>query len=180
MPQRRAPLREHTFRIVMLVVLPLIVLVGGFIIMVTLPGRALPAGALWIPLAVVLVFFAAALALGLFIGKRLVGDRIELAFRAPGGKWRHGRVDISPGILTLQPYWWQLRFRSGDPITLHVNGLGDDTGRRPKPRQWWSLNPQLSIVRLDTDEGEYEVAALPSHLAELRERLLEGSTADRS
>lgn len=180
MPRRRTPLREQAFRNITLIAVPLIAFAVTFVLMTSNMGDTIPAGLVWTMFAVTITLLVVALVVGLLVGKRIVGDRIELAFRAAGGKWRHGRVDIERGVLVLQPYWWQLRFRTGDPITLHVNELGEDTGRRPKPRQWWSLNPQLSIVPLRTEEGDYELAALPSHLAELRERLAEGEPAQRS
>lgn len=155
----------------MLGAVPVIILIVVFAINFPMNGSSSPL--VWVLLAVMIVILLAALVAGLYIGKRFVGDRIELAFRNPGGKWRHGRVQISPQTLVLQPCWWQTRFPSGAPITLNVDNLAEDTGRRPQAKQWWSLNPQLSIVSMQTDQGEYEIAALPSHLAELRERLLE-------
>jgi hypothetical protein len=178
MPRKAAPLKQQTFRIVALGLGPLIGLVIGIVALNT-SGAAdeLPPFVIPIMIAFVIILAAVGIGLGLLLGKKLVGDRIETAFRAPGEKWRHGRLEVHHGRVTLRRYWWQLRVPVGEPVELVVHELGPDTGRRPAARQWWTLNPQLSIQTLETDQGTYELAALPAHLEELRDRLQEPAEA---
>ena len=172
LPRRAAPLREHTFRIAGLVI-SMVVSIASFAIVLLLlnQGRAIPASVLTIALPIVIAIAGAGIAIGLLLGRRIVGDRIEVAFRDPGGKWRHGRLSVGHRRVVLQPYLWQLRIPSGESREFEVVDLGEDTGRRPPLRQLWSVNPQLHIVELETDRGQFEIAGLPSHLTELRERL---------
>ncbi len=175
MPRKAAPPRQHLFRVVILAVGPVVGLVVGLIAL-NAPGRnvGLPPIFYVVIVGVVVVMGAVAIGIGLFVGTKLVGDRIEIAFRAPGEtKWRHGRLEVHHGAVALRRYWWQLRVPVGEPIELAVRELGPDTGRRPAARQWWSLNPQMSIRDLETDRGTFEIAGLPAHLEELGERLRE-------
>ncbi|BDZ46801.1 hypothetical protein [Naasia aerilata] len=163
----------------MLLVGPLLAIVLVAVFVVPTLDRTGGGGAIaWPILAVVLVIMVLAIAAGLLLGKRLVGDRIEVAVRSSGDKWHHARLtDIGDGRLRLERYFWQVRIPTGKKLELHVLSLGEDSGRHPRPRQWWSLNPQLTIVDLETDQGTFELAALPSHLRELRERLQEPASA---
>jgi hypothetical protein len=145
-------------------------------LIVLIPGlfrgdRALPPAVIAIVVVIALIIGIASVALGSVVGRRLVGDRIEVAMREPGGKWRHGRLTVSPGHVSFQPYRWQMRIPHGRPVEMDVKSLGDDTGRRPSWKQIMSVNPQLHIVEVASLQGDREVAALPSHLEELRERL---------
>ncbi len=176
MPRRPAPLRQHGFRIAVFAIGPILGLVAVLVAAGALVSQGVDVPpALLIGLVVAtLVIPAAAIAIGLRLGNRLVGDRLELAVKPVGGKWGHARFDVDPGIVHMQPYLWQIRIPKGDRVSLHVDELGEDTGRRPHWRQWWSLNPQLHIVDLRTDRGHYELAGIPAHLEELRDRLSTG------
>jgi F0F1-type ATP synthase membrane subunit c/vacuolar-type H+-ATPase subunit K len=168
---RKTPLREQSFRyaalgvglIIGLAVILLPNLVGG--------ARALPPLVIVIAVVVALVVGIGGMALGLALGNRIVGDRIEGAMREPGGRWRHGRITVTPGHLSFQPYLWQVRIPHGAPVEFDVEELSDDTGRRPSWKQIMSVNPQLHIVDVVAPQGRRELAALPSHLEELRGRL---------
>lgn len=175
MPRNRTPIREQYFRIAAIFVVPAVVAAGVTIGFAALRGREDLGVVVFVTLAVTVPIMIAGILVGLYLGRRLVGDRIELAFRRPGEKWRHARVDVAEGRVRLQPYLWQVRVANGDPLEMAVERLDLADARKPPFRSWWSLNPQLRIVDLDTDRGRYEIAALPSHLAELRERLHEAS-----
>lgn len=170
MPRGRTPLREQRFRLIVLVAGPLF----AFVIVAALfAGGRFPGLApelFFVISGVLLILTVGGIAVGFFIGNKLVGDRVELAYRAPADKWRHGRAEIQPGVVKLQRYWWQIRIPVGDPITLDVESIGQEE-RKPRARQWWSMNPQLRIVTMATAQGVYEIGALPSHLAEVRDRL---------
>ncbi|MBG6215349.1 hypothetical protein RCH23_003289 [Cryobacterium sp. CAN_C3] len=174
-PRNRAPLRESGFRIasqlagvviglvVVLVFLPQII--GG---QVKIPWWAFVAGSvLGVAIAV------AATIVGLLLGRRLVGDRIEGAVREPGSKWRHGRLEVGGDAIVFERYRFQLRIPSGVKQRFDDVILGEDTGRRPPFRQLWTINPQLHIVSLDAQQGHFEFAAMPSQIQELRDRLHE-------
>lgn len=172
MPHRQ-PLREHAFRIAMPVVGMVLGLVGVFLVVPVITGRP-ERGPLWaylIGIGIGVAVGAAALFVGLRIGRRIVGDRIEAAVRHPDQKWRHGRFAVDPEGLTFERYRWQMRIPSGDVSRLTNVRLGPDTGRRPPLRQLWTINPQLHVVLLDSDQGQCEVATLPSRLEQLREAL---------
>ena len=174
MPRTRTPMRENAFRIVAFAAGPLIALIVGLVVLGSSGGlESIPLPFLVLAVAIFLLVSGGAIAVGVLLGRKMVGDRIELAFREGGGRWRHGRITLEDGRATLQPYWWQVRIPAGDPMPLDIRELGEDTGRTPPPRRWWSLNPQLRIVDMQTDRGAFEIAALPSHLAEFRERLSE-------
>jgi hypothetical protein len=134
-------------------------------------GPALPPAFVIVVIVVTLPIIAGGLALGLGIGRRIVGERIEVAMREPGGRWRHGRLTVAPGHLVFQPYLFQVRIPRGAPVEIDVERLGDDTGDRPSWKQILSLNPQVHIVDVASPQGDRQIAALPSHLEELRERL---------
>lgn len=171
MPRRKTPLREQKVLIGSLAVGAL--LGTGIVLVPRLLARdsALPPGVVVVIILVTLLIVAAGLALGLALGRRIVGDRIEVAMREPGDRWRHGRLTVAPGHLVFQPYRWQMRIPKGSPVEIDVDELGDDTGRRPSWKQFLSINPQLHIVDVASPQGDRELAALPSHLEELRERL---------
>ena len=172
MARRRAPWREYRFRILSIAVG---VVVGILVVTVLLPlvtgqrlvlGWGLPVGVL----VVVLIAVGGGL-LGLRLGDRLVGDRIEGALREPGGRWRHGRVTIDGDTVTFERYRFQMRIPSGKKQRFDNVRLGADSGQRPPLRTMWSINPQVHIVSLDADQGHFEFAALPSRIEELHERV---------
>ena len=173
MPQNRAPIREQLFRIVGLIVGFVVGIVAVVVVEIVL---GLDTG-IWLTTLI----FGIVLAIGIVVagavvggrlGQRLVGDCIEVAMREQGSKkWRHGRLTVGRGQISFQPYAYQVRIPKGEPLELRVTRLGVDTGRRPPLRQIWSVNPQLHIVDLETDQGPKELAALPSRLMELQVRL---------
>lgn len=170
MPRRRTPLREQAFRIGTLMAGPVIALLVFAGLAAT--GIFEPVSPLVIVIVLVAMVVLAAIGggIGMLVGNRLVGESIELAVRAPGDKWRHARADVSPGRMRLQKYRWQLRIPAGEPMDLDVDHVGSEE-RKPKPSQWWSMNPQIRIVDVQTPQGTFEMGALPSHLSELRQRL---------
>ncbi|MFZ7086569.1 hypothetical protein [Curtobacterium sp. RRHDQ10] len=174
MPRRRQPFREHAFRIIT----PLVGAIVGLLVAFLLPrlfdgDHPQSVWAYLIGGLVFLLFAGGGIFLGLAIGRKVVGDRIEAAVREPDGKWRHGRFEVDPGGVTFERYWWQIRIPSGKKTTFSGVHLGDDTGRRPPLRQIWTINPQVHIVSFDSDQGHFEIAALPSRIDELRDRLPE-------
>lgn len=174
MPRNRGPLREQSFLIFSIVCG---LLIGILVVLVVLGvfghGRQLQPGLVLVVVVVALVVAVCAVLVRQVIGKRLVGDRIEAALREHDGKWRHGRITVGFGQLSFQPYLWQVRIPSGDPVELEVSELGEDMGRRPPLRKMWSMNPQLHIVQVVTNRGPWELAALPSQIEELRTLLSE-------
>jgi len=78
---------------------------------------------------------------------------------------------VTQGHFTFQPYLWQVRIPRGEPVELEVETMSEDSGRRPSLRQLWTINQQLRIIEIETSMGQFEIAGLPSHLTELRERL---------
>jgi hypothetical protein len=181
MSRRKQPLREQSFRIGTIAV----GLVLGFAVVFLVPALTgadsrLSGGALTTVIVIAVLVAIGAVALGLLIGRRIVGDRIEVAMRDSGRKWRHGRVTVTPGHLSFQPYWWQVRIPAGPAIEMDVNVMGEDTGRRPPLKQIWSVNPQLHIVDIEGSHGSWELAALPSRLTEMRERLANDGAGTRA
>ncbi len=47
--------------------------------------------------ALFLIVLFGTTAIGLSIGRRIVGDHVEVAIRAPGERWRHGPLAVRPG-----------------------------------------------------------------------------------
>ncbi|MFJ3385158.1 MULTISPECIES: hypothetical protein [unclassified Curtobacterium] len=175
MSRDRQPLREHGFRVVTMVIGMVVGLAAAFFIVPAITGRE-NRGPFWaygLGFALAILIGGGALVLGLAIGQRIVGDRIEAAVREPGAKWRHGRFTFVPGGVTFERYRWQLRIPSGKKTTFTGVRLGEDTGRRPPWRHLWTINPQLHIVTLDSEQGRYEVAAMPSRLRAFERRLSE-------
>lgn len=172
MPRDRQPLREHRFRIATMLIGMVVGLGVAFLIVPAITGedRSGPWWAYGIGIGVAAVVGALALTLGLWIGNRIVGDRIEAAVREPGGKWRHGRFSFGQDGVTFERYRWQMRIPSGKKTLLTGVRLGPDTGQRPPWRQFWTINPQLHIVTLDADQGHWEVAVMPSRLRSFGER----------
>jgi hypothetical protein len=164
-------LSEQTFRIASIGV-GAVLGIGVVFLLFTASGFPdLPPTAIIIGVAVALVVAIGATVVGLAIGRHMVGDRIEVAMREEGGKWRHGRITVTPGHLSFEPYFWQVRIPHRSPVEIDVDRLSEDTGRHPPWNQMWSINPQLHIVEVASSEQVRELAALPSHVKELRERL---------
>ncbi|MCZ2404812.1 hypothetical protein IV498_16930 [Paenarthrobacter sp. Z7-10] len=179
LPRNRIPLREQGFRIFSYS-LGLLIAIAIMVLLPVLSGRAVHPGAVLVLVVIVLVFAVPAVLIGQRMGNRLTGDRVEVALRRPNGGWQHGRVTVSRAHLSFQPYRWQIRIPHGRPIELQVSELGEDTGRRPPLRQIWSINPQLRIIDVATDQGPKELAALPSQIKELRDRLTDSRTPEPS
>jgi len=153
--------------------------IGTVVILLVLNGRPPderpPAAVIAIAWVVGVVLAAGGMLIGLLIARWLVGDRIEVALRERDGGWRHGRLDVTPGHLSFQPYLWQVRIPRGKPIEFEVHHVGADTGRRPPAREMWSVNPLVRILDLETDKGDREVGVPKHQVEELRKRLGEPS-----
>jgi hypothetical protein len=109
---------------------------------------------------------------GLLIGRRAFGQRLELALRPAGEtRWQHGRVEATPGRLEFTPYRWQVRFISGSPTQYEVVAVGDDTGRRPSKKQLWSVNPALHVIEVETDRGTLQLGLQGHQVDDVRHRL---------
>ena len=136
-------------------------------------GRELPWWITLVSALATIIIFVPIVFLGMKLGDRLlVKDRIEVGMRASDTKkWRHGRITVTQGHFTFQPYLWQVRIPRGEPVELEVETMSEDSGRRPSLRQLWTINQQLRIIEIETSMGQFEIAGLPSHLTELRERL---------
>ena len=100
------------------------------------------------------------------------GSVVECAIRPPGsptGRWRHGRVQPAAGGLVFVPGGpGGMRFPRGRPRPFTIAEMSDDDGRRPSPRQVWSINPALHVVTVTVDGQRLELAALPEDLDRLR------------
>ncbi len=68
------------------------------------PDRAMPPGIMAIYIGLALAVVVPGMAIALIVVRRIIGDRIEVAFREPGGRWRHGRLTVMAGHLSFQPY----------------------------------------------------------------------------
>lgn len=119
---------------------------------------------------ILIAVFAAVI--GLVVGRRVFGQRLEIALRTAGQtKWQHGRVEASPGHLRFRRYKWQLRFASGDPVDYSVRGVGHDTGQRPSKKQIWSVNPSLHVIEVETDRGTLQLGVQAHQVDNLRGQL---------
>lgn len=170
------PWREHGSRYIatavgFLIGVGLIVVVGGKNLWSLLPWWAL-----LIVLIVGLALLLGATTIGLLIGQRLVGNKLELAVRAGGGKWRHGRAELQGSRLTFWPYYWQIRVPKGDREELLITGLDQTHSRRPALRELIALNPQARVVRAETASGPIEIAALPSRLHSMASTIATSAT----
>lgn len=96
----------------------------------------------------------AAAVVGLLLGRKVFGQRLELALRsAADKKWRHGWIEASPGFMRFHRYKWQIRFISSKPVDYIVHEVGVDSGQHPSKKQMWSVNPSLHVIEIDTDQG---------------------------
>ena len=158
------PWREQGSRYIATVVgfligVGLIAVVGGRTL-----GSLLPWWVLLLVLVVALALVLGATTVGLLIGRRLVGNKLELAVRTGEGKWRHGRAELQGSHLTFWPYYWQIRVPRGEREELVISRLDQTHSRRPSVRELIALNPQVRVVRAETASGPMEIAALPSRL----------------
>ena len=128
--------------------------------------------------AVGLVIAVAAVVVGLLLGRKIFGKRLEIALRPMGEtKWQHGRVDASSGMMRFRRYKWQLRFVSGDPVEFVVDEVGVDSGKRPLKKQMWSVNPSLHVIEIETDRGTLELGVQAHQVNDLRSQLQPATTA---
>jgi len=119
-----------------------------------------------------LVIAVVAAAAGLLLGRKIFGQRLELALRpAAETKWRHGWAEASPGRLRFHRYKWQVRFVSGDPVDFIVHTVGSDSGERPSKKQLWSVNPSLHIIDIDTDQGPLQLGLQAHQVDTIRTQL---------
>lgn len=142
------------------------------IVMTVATDEPVPVGVLIGIGAGALVLALGATFVGLLIGRRVFGQRLELALRPAGEtRWQHGRVDAAPGRLVFTPYKWQVRFISGSPTQYEVLAVGEDTGRRPSKKQLWSVNPALHVVEVETDRGTLQLGLQGHQVDDVRQRL---------
>ena len=175
-PKRR--LTENLFRVGSLALGSLIgAVIVAIVVGIVARGRISPV-VLLLVVAVLFLLTIPGLVLGLVLSRRIFGSRIEGAMRLSGDKWTHGNLSAGPSHISFQPYLWQVRIPSGEPVEFDVTTLGDDTGRRPPARQIWSINPQVHIVDVVTPDGVTLLAALPSRIAALRAHLGEDTRSD--
>lgn len=119
-----------------------------------------------------LVIAVAAAAAGLLLGRKVFGQRLELALRpAAETKWRHGWVEAWPGHLRFHRYKWQIRFVSADPIDFAVHAVGLDSGKRPSKKQLWSVNPSLHVIDIETDQGPLQLGLQAHQVKTIRTQL---------
>lgn len=102
---------------------------------------------------------------------RLTRTRPEGAIRHTGHKWQHGRFEVTPGIITFEPYRWHVRLRSGNKRNILVIKVDDWSGQAPSRREWWSINNSVQIIELTTPDGVVQFAALPNMLKTVRSDL---------
>lgn len=127
-----------------------------------------------------LVIAVAATAVGLLLGRKVFGQRLELALRpATETKWRHGWVEASPGHLRFHRYKWQIRFVSGDPVDFAVHAVGLDSGKRPSKKQLWSVNPSLHVIDIDTDQGPLQLGLQAHQVETTRTQLQPADSSSR-
>ena len=125
-----------------------------------------------------LVIAVAAILVGLLLGRKIFGKRLEIALRPAGEtKWQHGRVEASPGQMHFRRYKWQLRFVSGDPVDFVVDEVGADSGARPSKKQMWSVNPSLHVIEVKTDRGTFQLGIQSHQVDDLRSQLQPATTA---
>ena len=122
--------------------------------------------------AVGLIIAVVAVVVGLLLGRRIFGQRLEIALRTAGEtKWQHGRVEVSPGHMRFRRYKWQLRFASGEPVDFLVDEVGTDSGERPSKKQMWSVNPSLHVFEVKTDQGTLQLGVQAHQVDDLRSQL---------
>lgn len=125
-----------------------------------------------------LVIAVAAILVGLLLGRKIFGKRLEIALRPAGEtKWLHGRVEASPGQMHFRRYKWQLRFVSGDPVDFVVDEVGADSGARPSKKQMWSVYPSLHVIEVKTDRGTVQLGIQSHQVDDLRSQLQPATTA---
>lgn len=136
----------------LLVCLPVVVLVAVVVFRVRMArpsqGRGAAGGRRWV----------------LDGGLRLVSGE------APGvtHRWRHGRVVVEPGIITLRPYLLGLRFLPGTPVSVAVSGVDLAGERTPGLKESLGVWPGARLVPVRTTSGAVlELALVTSRTDEL-------------
>jgi hypothetical protein len=125
-----------------------------------------------------LIIAVVAVVVGLLLGRRIFGQRLEIALRTAGEKkWQHGRVEASPGRLRFRRYKWQLRFISGEPVDFLVDEVGADSGARPSKKQMWSVNPSLHVIEVKTDRGTLQLGVQSHQVNDVLSQLQPVTTA---
>jgi len=110
--------------------------------------------------------------IGLLVGRRVFGQRLEVALRPAGAsKWQHGRLEVTPGYFEFTPYKWQVRFLSGPATQYQVRAVGEDTGQRPSKKQLWSVNPALHVIDVETERGALQLGLQGHQVEEVRQRM---------
>jgi Protein of unknown function (DUF2550) len=110
--------------------------------------------------------------------RRFIGNRYQergqfecawKGFDSPG-KWRHGLATASRGSLEFHPRRGShgTRIPKGSPVSVVVDSIDSDAGRRPSLSQIWFLNPRLHILTVRTPKGPIEIAVMPKRLPDLR------------
>ena len=146
----------------------------GVILLVSTLGsdEPIPVGLLVGIGAGALVVAVGATFLGLLVGRRVFGQRLEVALRVAGeSAWQHGRLEARPGCFEFIPYKWQIRFVSGPATLYQVRAVGEDTGQRPSKKQLWSVNPALHVVDVETERGGVQLGLQAHQVAEIRQRI---------
>jgi hypothetical protein len=120
--------------------------------------------------------FAAVLATQWVMARRYQQHgQIECAwkgFDAPG-RWRHGLATVSRGSFQFQPRLGPIgtRIPKGEPVSVVVESMDPDLGRRPGLSHMWHLNPRLHILTMRTPTEAIAIAMLPKRIPVLRTRL---------
>lgn len=141
-------------------------------------GGQLPVGFGLAGAAVGLLVAVVAVVVGLLVGRKAFGQRLELALRRRGDtKWQHGHVDATAGHLRFRRYKWQMRFVSGDPVDFVVHEVGADTGAHPSKKQLLTVNPTLHVIEVATDRGDLELGVQAHQVDDLRARLQPSGSA---
>jgi Protein of unknown function (DUF2550) len=107
------------------------------------------------------------------VSRDLKRGQIECAWRGfdSPGKWRHGLATVSHGSLEFQPRLAHTRIPNGTPVSVVVESIDSDDGRRPSLSQICFLDPRLHILTVRTPRGPIEIAVMPKRASTLRARL---------
>ena len=83
-------------------------------------------------------------------------------------RWRHGRVTVDPGLLTLRPYLFGLRFLPMRTVTAGVAGIDLAGEQRAGLATLLTVRPGARLVPLTTTTGAaLQLAVLTTETAEL-------------
>ena len=181
-PRGRVPLREQTFRLPPVYIAAAVFIVLLVLLLPVFERAHIPPVLLLLIGALFLIVLFGTTAIGLSIGRRIVGDHVEVAIRAPGERWRHGPLAVRPGHSLSRRTQFNFTSHPGTQSSLtKTNSVKTRPGARAYVRFGSSILSS-HIVQAKTDLGIRELAALPSTLEELRERLNENgpTTAQRA